>query len=57
MKSTPETCEKGTRFGCVKCGIEVGPDLMLCRTCYEAKRPPLCPTCGGRLVAGKCGWC
>lgn len=58
MNCPPKTRESGTRFGCVKCGIEVGPDLLLCPTCYAAKRPtPICPSCGGRLVGGKCGWC
>jgi len=45
------------RFGCVKCNAEVPPSDLLCRACFEARRLPVCPTCGGRLVAGKCGWC
>ncbi len=52
-------------YACVKCGTEVGPDLMLCPPCFAATRtgrrlagsPSVCPSCGGRLSAGKCGWC
>lgn len=56
-KQPVEILEKWTRFGCVKCGTETGPDALLCQACYEARRPPVCPTCGGRLAGGKCGWC
>ena len=42
---------------CVKCGSPTPPSDLLCRACYEARRPPVCPACGGRLVGGKCGWC
>lgn len=42
---------------CVKCGAPTPPTDLLCRACYEARRPPVCPACGGRLVGGKCGWC
>ena len=45
------------RFECVKCSAETGPSALLCPACYAEKRPPKCPTCGGRLAAGKCGWC
>lgn len=72
LKTTLETRESGTRFDCVRCGIEVGPGLMLCPACYAKTRTGkrlaaaphaatspagLCPSCGGRLASGKCGWC
>ncbi len=65
LKTTLETHESGTRFDCVKCGTKVGPDLMLCPPCFAATRtgrrlagsPSVCPSCGGRLSGGKCGWC
>lgn len=52
-------------FDCVRCGVEVGPSALLCPACYAKTRtarrlaPQLavCPGCGGRLTAGKCGWC
>lgn len=61
-KNTPETVSEWTRFDCVRCGVYVGPDLMLCPTCYAATRTGrrlagTCPSCGGRLADGKCGWC
>lgn len=56
-RSEKNTPPAGTRFECVKCGTEVPPSDLLCRACFEARRPPVCQSCGGRLVAGKCGWC
>lgn len=53
--ATPE--EVATAFPCVRCSAPAGPSALLCPACYAEKRPPKCPTCGGRLVAGKCGWC
>lgn len=47
----------GTRFECVLCAAEVPPSDLLCLACYEKRRPPVCPSCGGRLAGGKCGWC
>ena len=47
-----------TGFPCVKCAAETGSALdLLCPLCYAEKRSPRCPTCGGRLAGGKCGWC
>lgn len=53
--ATPE--EVATAFPCVRCSAPAGPSALLCPACYAEKRPPKCPACGGRLVAGKCGWC
>ena len=47
-----------TGFPCIRCDAETGAALdLLCPPCYAEKRPPRCPTCGGRLAGGKCGWC
>lgn len=56
-KTPVEISGIGTRFGCVKCDAETGPDALLCQACYEERRPPRCQACGSRLAAGKCGWC
>lgn len=50
------------RFECVKCFASTTPDDLLCPPCYAATRTGrrlagLCPTCGGRMTGGKCGWC
>lgn len=51
-----------TPFPCVRCGAEVGPDALLCAACFASTRTgrrlaPRCPSCGGGLIGGKCGWC
>ena len=57
LKRSEKLEDDPARFACVKCGVEVPPTDLLCRACYEARRPPVCPICGGRLAGGKCGWC
>ena len=52
-------------YACVRCPAYAGPSALLCPPCYAATRTgrrlaaeaTVCPGCGGRLAAGKCGWC